>query len=121
MMMNSRQRLLATGWRYLYTVRASLDFLTAKLLTPRISDEQIQALIEIKEKMIVMALAQEFIAAAQLDWQFHILIVDLAGNKLLWCIYVIACSCRGTMGRSYEEMKAHTPHGFPGQQCQVSP
>jgi DNA-binding FadR family transcriptional regulator len=33
-----------------------------------------------------MALAQEFIVAAQLDCQFHILIVDLAGNKLLRCI-----------------------------------
>jgi hypothetical protein len=34
-----------------------------------------------------MALTQEFIVAAQLDCQFPMLIVDLAGNKLLRRIY----------------------------------
>jgi DNA-binding GntR family transcriptional regulator len=73
--------------REIYTVRAPLDALAAKLLAPHITDEHIQVLTEIKEKMVEMALAQEFVAAAQLDWQFHMLIVDLAGNKLLRRMY----------------------------------
>ncbi len=73
--------------REIYAVRAPLDALAAELLAPHITDEQVQTLTEIKEKMVAMALAKEFIAAAQLDWQFHLLIVDLAGNKLLRRIY----------------------------------
>lgn len=73
--------------REIYTVRAPLDALAAELLAPHVTDEQIQTLTEIKEKMVEMALAQEFIAAAQLDQQFHMLIVDLAGNKLLRRMY----------------------------------
>lgn len=73
--------------REIYTVRAPLDALAAELLAPHVTDEQIQTLTEIKEKMVEMALAQELIAAAQLDQQFHMLIVDLAGNKLLRRMY----------------------------------
>jgi DNA-binding GntR family transcriptional regulator len=71
----------------IYTVRAPLDALAAEQAAPRITDDHIQALTEIKENMIERALAEDFISAARLDWQFHMLIVILSGNKLLRRIY----------------------------------
>ena len=71
----------------IYTVRGPLDALAAELAAPQITDEHIQSLTEIKDKMIERALAQDFISAARRDWQFHILIVDVSGNKLLRRIY----------------------------------
>jgi DNA-binding GntR family transcriptional regulator len=73
--------------REIYTVRGPLDALAAELAAPHIRDEHIETLIEIKEKMLEMARAEDFIAAARLDWQFHMFIVELAGNKLLRRIY----------------------------------
>ncbi len=71
----------------IYTVRAPLDALAAAQAAPQVSDEDLQALTAIKDKMIEMARAQDFISAARYDWQFHMLIVDLSGNKLLRRIY----------------------------------
>jgi DNA-binding GntR family transcriptional regulator len=73
--------------REIYAVRGPLDALAAELAAPHITDEHIETLTEIKNKMLEMARAGEFIAAAQFDWQFHMLIVELAGNKLLRRIY----------------------------------
>jgi GntR family transcriptional regulator, transcriptional repressor for pyruvate dehydrogenase complex len=73
--------------REIYAVRGPLDALAAELAAPHITDEHIETLTEIKEKMLEMARAEDFIAAARLDWQFHMFIVELAGNKLLRRIY----------------------------------
>jgi DNA-binding GntR family transcriptional regulator len=73
--------------REIYAVRGPLDALAAELAAPRITDEHIETLTEIKEKMLEMAQAEDFIAAARLDWQFHMFIVELASNKLLRRIY----------------------------------
>jgi DNA-binding GntR family transcriptional regulator len=71
----------------IYTVRGPLDALAAELAAPRITDEHIRSLTEIKDKMIESALAQDFISAARRDWQFHMVIIDVSGNKLLRRIY----------------------------------
>ncbi len=71
----------------IYIVRAPLDALAAEQAAPHITDAHLQTLMEITEKMFAAARAQDFISAARLDGQFHMLIVDLAGNKLLRRIY----------------------------------
>jgi DNA-binding GntR family transcriptional regulator len=71
----------------IYTIRAPLDALAAEQAAPHVTDEDIQALTEIKVKMLEMSRAEDFIAAARYDWQFHMLIVDRSGNKLLRRIY----------------------------------
>ena len=71
----------------IYTVRGPLDALAAELAAPRVKDDHLQSLMEIRDKMIERAHAQDFISAARWDWQFHILIVDVSGNKLLRRIY----------------------------------
>jgi DNA-binding GntR family transcriptional regulator len=71
----------------IYTVRGPLDALAAELAAPRIKDDHLRSLTEIKDLMIERALAKDFISAARLDWQFHIQIVDVSGNKLLRRIY----------------------------------
>jgi DNA-binding GntR family transcriptional regulator len=73
--------------REIYTVRGPLDALAAELAAPRITDDHLQSLTAIKEKMIEQAHAKDFISAARQDWLFHILIVDVSGNKLLRRIY----------------------------------
>jgi len=71
----------------IYLVRAPLDALAAEQAAPRITEEHLRTLTALTEKMIEMARAQDFISAARYDGQFHKLIVDLAGNKLLRRIY----------------------------------
>ena len=71
----------------IYSVRGPLDALAAELAAPRVKDDHLQSLEEIRDKMIERAHAQDFISAARWDWQFHILIVDVSGNKLLRRIY----------------------------------
>ncbi len=71
----------------IYIVRAPLDALAAEQATPHITDAHLRTLTEITENMFAAARAQDFISAARLDGQFHMLIVDLAGNKLLRRIY----------------------------------
>jgi DNA-binding GntR family transcriptional regulator len=71
----------------IYTVRIPLDALAAELVAPHITDDQIRALAEIKEKMVEMAVANDFIQAARFDWKFHLLIIDMSGVKLLRRIY----------------------------------
>ena len=71
----------------IYTVRAPLDALAAELAAPQITDEHLRTLSELTEKMMAMARVPDFISAARLDGQFHLLIVDLAGNKLLRRMY----------------------------------
>jgi DNA-binding GntR family transcriptional regulator len=73
--------------REIYTVRTPLDALAAELIAPHITDDQIQALVAIKEKMVEMALANDFIQTARFDWQFHALIIEMSGIKLLRRMY----------------------------------
>jgi DNA-binding GntR family transcriptional regulator len=73
--------------REIYTVRGPLDALAAELAAPRIKEEHLNSLIKIKDLMIERAHAEDFISAARLDWQFHMLIVNVSGNKLLRRIY----------------------------------
>lgn len=71
----------------IYSVRAVLDALAAEEATPRITDEDLQELQRTVEKMLQMAQAGDYLAAARYDWQFHIQIVALSGNSLLRRIY----------------------------------
>lgn len=71
----------------IYTVRGPLDALAAELAAPRITDNHIRSLTDIKDMMIERARVQDFISAARRDWQFHMLIVNVSGNKLLHRIY----------------------------------
>jgi len=71
----------------IYIVRAPLDALAAEQAASHITPEHLRTLKDITEKMLAMARAQDYISAARLDGQFHMLIVDLAGNKLLRRIY----------------------------------
>jgi DNA-binding GntR family transcriptional regulator len=71
----------------IYTVRASLEALVAQLAVQNITDEDLQALRKIIGEMIEMVKANDYIAAARCDWQFHVLIVELSGNKLLRRLY----------------------------------
>ncbi|HSQ16634.1 MAG TPA: GntR family transcriptional regulator [Anaerolineales bacterium] len=71
----------------IYAVRAPLDALAAEQVAPHITDDQIQSLAEIIEKMVEMAVANDFFQAARLDWQFHTLIIDMSGIKLLRRMY----------------------------------
>lgn len=71
----------------IYTVRAPLDALAAEQAAPHVTGEHIRTLRQILENMMQAAKAQDYISAARFDWQFHMLIVDLSGNKLLRRIY----------------------------------
>lgn len=71
----------------IYNVRAVLDALAAEEATPRITEEDLQELQMTVDKMLQMAQAGDYLAAARYDWQFHVQIVALSGNSLLQRIY----------------------------------
>jgi DNA-binding GntR family transcriptional regulator len=71
----------------IYTVRATLESLAAQQAVKHITDEQLQMLRDILDKMLQMAQAQDFISTARFDRQFHELIMEISGNLLLRRIY----------------------------------
>jgi len=71
----------------IYSVRATLESLAAQQAVRHITDEHIRMLGEILEKMLQMAQAQDFLATARYDRQFHDLIMEISGNRLLRRIY----------------------------------
>ena len=71
----------------IYSVRASLESLAAQQAVQHLTDAHLQTLRQIVEKMIEMARVEDYISAARYDWQFHTLIMEIAGNKLLGRIY----------------------------------
>ncbi len=71
----------------IYSVRAVLDALAAEEAAPKVTDEDLQEQRKTVEKMLHMAQAGDYLAAARFDWQFHIQIVAISGNNLLRRIY----------------------------------
>jgi DNA-binding GntR family transcriptional regulator len=71
----------------IYTVRATLESLAAQQAVEHITDEHIHQLRVILEKMLEMAQLQDFISTARYDRQFHDLIMEISGNRLLRRIY----------------------------------
>jgi DNA-binding GntR family transcriptional regulator len=71
----------------IYSIRAALEALAAQQAVENITDEQLQALRAIVEKMLSMARAQDYISTARYDRQFHTLIMDISRNSLLRRIY----------------------------------
>jgi DNA-binding GntR family transcriptional regulator len=71
----------------IYTVRASLESLAAQQAVQRITEGHLQLLRQIVTKMSGVAAAQDYISAARYDWQFHNLIMEISGIKLLSRIY----------------------------------
>jgi DNA-binding GntR family transcriptional regulator len=71
----------------IYTVRATLEALAAQQAVEHITDEHLHQLRVILEKMLEMAQLQDFISTARYDRQFHDLIMEISGNRLLRRIY----------------------------------
>jgi len=71
----------------IYSVRASLESLAAEQAVPHLTDAHLRDLRQIVEKMIQMAKVEDYISAARYDWQFHTMIMEISGNKLLGRIY----------------------------------
>jgi DNA-binding GntR family transcriptional regulator len=71
----------------IYTVRATLESLAAQQAVKNITDEHLQMLRDILDKMLQMAEAQDFLSTARFDRQFHDLIMEISGNRLLRRIY----------------------------------
>jgi DNA-binding GntR family transcriptional regulator len=71
----------------IYSVRATLESLAAQQAVRHITDEHIQTLREILDRMLQMAQAQDYLATARYDRQFHDLIMEISGNRLLRRIY----------------------------------
>jgi DNA-binding GntR family transcriptional regulator len=73
--------------REIYTVREPLDALAAEQAAVNITEGQLLLLQEILDQMLQAARAEDYKAAARLDWLFHSLIVDISDNNLLRRIY----------------------------------
>jgi DNA-binding GntR family transcriptional regulator len=71
----------------IYSIRAVLDALAAEQAARHVTDQHIKSLHKILDKMIKMAKAGDYLSAARYDWQIHVMIVDISGNKLLRRIY----------------------------------
>jgi DNA-binding GntR family transcriptional regulator len=76
-----------TDMAEIYSVRATLESLAAQQAVQNITDQQLQMLREILENLIAMAKEGDFISAARCDCQFHTLIIEISGNRLLYRIY----------------------------------
>jgi DNA-binding GntR family transcriptional regulator len=71
----------------IYSVRATLESLAAHQAAQNISDQQLQMLHDILEKLTEMGKEGDFISAARYDCQFHTLIIEISGNRLIYRIY----------------------------------
>jgi DNA-binding GntR family transcriptional regulator len=71
----------------IYSVRATLESLAAQQAVRHITDEHIQTLRAILDRMLEMAQAQDYLSTARYDRQFHDLIMEISGNRLLRRIY----------------------------------
>lgn len=70
-----------------YTVRAALESLAARLAAPRVTDEDLAALHKILNEMVEAGKAQDGPRMVRLDNVFHETIVRLSGNRLLYHLW----------------------------------
>ena len=66
-----------------YTVRAALESLAARLAATNLTDDDVQALRQKLDEMIQAAQAQDGQRMARLDNEFHATIMKISDNKLL--------------------------------------
>lgn len=66
-----------------YTVRAALESLGARLAAPRATEEDLASLKDILEQMVEAGKAGDGIRMVRLDNMFHETIIKLSGNRLL--------------------------------------
>jgi DNA-binding GntR family transcriptional regulator len=70
-----------------YTVRAALESLAARLAVARLSEEDIQDLRETLDEMIHAAQEQDEAGMTRLDNEFHETILQISDNKLLYHLW----------------------------------
>ncbi len=66
-----------------YVVRSAIETLAARLAVPRMTDADIEELVDLGEKMQEAAKARDGRTVAQHDVSFHGRIVELSGNRTL--------------------------------------
>ncbi len=71
----------------IYDLRAGLDATAGRLLAPRITDDQVQALRSLTDEMQALAEAEGVDRFHLLNLAFHDRIVEFAGNKSLSEVY----------------------------------
>jgi DNA-binding GntR family transcriptional regulator len=70
-----------------YTVRAALESLAARLATERLTDEDVQALQRTLDEMIRVAQEQDEEGMVRLDNRFHETILQISDNQLLYQLW----------------------------------
>lgn len=70
-----------------YTVRAALESLAARLAAPRATDEDLAMLQGILNEMVEAGKANDGIRMVRLDNVFHETIIKLSGNRLLYHLW----------------------------------
>jgi DNA-binding GntR family transcriptional regulator len=73
----------AEGLREVYTVRAALESLAARLAASRLTDDDIKTLHRILDDMIATGKNRETEQMVRLDNEFHGTVIRISGNKLL--------------------------------------
>jgi len=70
-----------------YAVRCAIEVLGAKLAMPRMTDEDIEELTELAERMAVGAELEDGHSVAAVDTRFHGRIMELSGNKAVMRVW----------------------------------
>jgi DNA-binding GntR family transcriptional regulator len=70
-----------------YTVRAALESLAARLAAERLTDEHVQTLRRTLEEMIHAAQKQDEAGMVRLDNQFHETVLQISDNQLLYQLW----------------------------------
>lgn len=70
-----------------YTVRAALESLAARLAAENLQEEDVEVLSEILEAMVQAGHNQDIDTMTRLDNQFHETILQIAGNKILYQLW----------------------------------
>jgi len=70
-----------------YTVRAALEALAARLAAPRVSDDDIETLQGILDEMLEAGRKQDLDRMTELDNDFHRTILQIANNSLLYQLW----------------------------------
>jgi DNA-binding GntR family transcriptional regulator len=70
-----------------YTVRAALEALAARLAAPRVSDADVGTLERILDQMVDAGRRQDLDRMTELDNDFHETILQIAGNSLLYQLW----------------------------------
>ena len=70
-----------------YTVRAALEALSARLAATRLSDDDVETLERILDQMVDAGRRQDLERMTELDNDFHKTILQISGNKLLYQLW----------------------------------